>query len=133
VTPTSELPPSGGLALGIATETISLTFSTPRRLSAVAMLVAGGIGNRFGLSVERVGELQLALSTLVDRAPDDGETTVEFRVEEDSLQCRVWPVDDVEDTLPLIGRLVDLTSTSDVGGVRRADLVVRRDRITAST
>lgn len=92
---------------GTATEGISLTVSPPGRLASVATLVAGGVAGRYGLSVERVGELQLALSTVLDGVDVDAEVTMEIDVD-DVLECRLGPLGpEAERLMPVVRRLAD--------------------------
>lgn len=89
------------------TERIALTLSPPRRLTPVATLVAGGVAGRLGLSVERVGELQLALSTVLEALDEGRSVTVEFDVAE-ALECRIGPLaEDAAGLLPVVRRLAD--------------------------
>lgn len=97
-------------SLVTVTESISLTFAPPQELVSVATLVAGGVAGRFGLSVERVGDLQLALSTVLDGLDGDAPVTLELDID-DALACRLGPLRaDVEELLPIVRRLADAAS-----------------------
>lgn len=95
------------------TERIALTLDPPQRLASVATLVAGGVAGRFGLSVERVGELQLVLSTVLEALDGtDDPVAIEFEVG-DTLRCSLGPLgDDAAALVPLVRRLADGASVA---------------------
>lgn len=110
--PTPE-PAATTASLGDVTERIALTLDPPQRLASVATLVAGGVAGRFGLSVERVGELQLVLSTVLEAIDGtDDAVGIEFEVGE-TLRCSVGPLGaDAESLVPLVRRLADGASVA---------------------
>lgn len=108
------------------TESINLTLEPPQRLASVATLVAGGVAGRYGLSVERVGELQLALSTVLEALETSAPVSVELDVD-DLLECRVGPLGpDADGLVPLVRRLADEASVAHREGASWLTMVVRQ-------
>jgi hypothetical protein len=91
---------------------IKLTLSPQRRLTSVATLVAGGVGGRLELPVDRIDDLQLAITTLLGRVEDDAEVTLEFEPDGSGVTCRVGPFgESVGAVLPTVARLVTHASS----------------------
>lgn len=112
------------------TDTISLTLSPHHALTSVATLVAGGIGGRLAFPVDRIDDLQIAITTVLGGAGAPAEATLEFTVEPTSVECLVGPVDpDVKKAVSVLRRLVseaDLTERNGSTWVRlRLDAPVR--------
>lgn len=123
--PTLDRAPAAA-SLSDVTERIALSLDPPQRLASVATLVAGGVAGRFGLSVERVGELQLVLSTVLEALDGtDDAVAIEFEVG-DSLRCSLGPLgDDAAALVPLVRRLADGASIASRDG--RPWLVIALD------
>jgi hypothetical protein len=72
---------------------ITLTLPHEREFHRVAHLVLGGLAVRLELTIETLEDLQLALSTILDRAKGDGEVTVSMALVDGTLETCVRPVD----------------------------------------
>jgi len=72
---------------------ITLTLPHEREFHRVAHLVLGGLALRLELTIETLEDLQLALSTILDRAKGDGELTVSMSLVDGTLETSVGPVD----------------------------------------
>jgi hypothetical protein len=72
---------------------ITLTLPHEREFHRVAHLVLGGLAVRLELTIETLEDLQLALSTILDRAKGDGEVTVSMSLVDGTLETTVGPVD----------------------------------------
>ena len=72
---------------------ITLTLPHEREFHRVAHLVLGGLAVRLELTIETLEDLQLALSTILDRAKGDGEVTVSMSLVDGTLETSVGPVD----------------------------------------
>jgi len=72
---------------------ITLTLPHEREFHRVAHLVLGGLAVRLELTIETLEDLQLALSTILDRAKGDGELTVSMSLVDGTLETSVGPVD----------------------------------------
>jgi hypothetical protein len=72
---------------------ITLTLPQEREFHRVAHLVLGGLAVRLELTIETLEDLQLALSTILDRAKGDGEVTVSMSLVDGVLETSVGPVD----------------------------------------
>ena len=70
---------------------IVLTLPRDRRFYDVAHLVVGGLAARVDLTVDSLSDLQVALDELLPREEQDGEVTVELRVDEATLDGRIGP------------------------------------------
>ena len=70
---------------------ITLTLPRDREFHRVAHFVLGGLALRLELTIETLEDLQLALSTLLDRA--EGDVTVSMALLDGTLETRVGPVD----------------------------------------
>jgi hypothetical protein len=58
----------------------------------VASLVTGGVAGRLGYSVERIDDLQLALSSVLAAGTEDDDLAVEFVANDGLLRLRVGPL-----------------------------------------
>ena len=72
---------------------ITLTLPHEREFHRVAHLVLGGLALRLELTIETLEDLQLALSTILDRAKGDGEVTVSMALIDGVLETSIGPVD----------------------------------------
>ena len=72
---------------------ITLALPHEREFHRVAHLVLGGLAVRLELTIEMLEDLQLALSTILDRAKGDGEVTVSMTLIDGVLETSVGPVD----------------------------------------
>jgi hypothetical protein len=72
---------------------ITLTLPHEREFHRVAHLVLGGLALRLELTIETLEDLQLALSTILDRAKGDGEVTVSMALIDSVLETSIGPVD----------------------------------------
>lgn len=75
------------------TDEITLTLPNEREFHRVAHLVLGGLALRLELTIETLEDLQLALSTILDRARADGEVTVSMSLRDRTLETTIRPVD----------------------------------------
>lgn len=77
----------------------------------MASLVTGGVAGRLGYSVERIDDLQLALSSVLAAGTDGGDLAVEFAANDGLLRLRVGPlhagVGDDPNLLRIVKPLVD--------------------------
>ena len=80
---------------------ITLTIPREQPFHEVAHLVLGGVAARLNLTFESIDDLETALEALLERASDDGEVTVELRLDERAIVARVRPftVDALRDEL----------------------------------
>jgi hypothetical protein len=72
---------------------ITLTIPRHPEFHRVAHLVLGGLASRLNLTLESLEDMQLALDAILDRAEPEGEVTVGLRMDGDSLETRVGPID----------------------------------------
>ena len=91
---------------------ITLTIPREQPFHEVAHLVLGGVAARLNLTFECIDDLETALEAVLERASDDGEVTVELRLDERAIVTRVGPfaVDSLRD---------DLDRDDDSVGLRR--------------
>src|SRR6476660_222366 len=75
------------------TDEITLTLPHQREFHRVAHLVLGGLALRLELTIETLEDLQLALSTILDRARADGDVTVSMSLKDGTLETTIRPVD----------------------------------------
>jgi hypothetical protein len=80
---------------------ITLTIPREQPFHEVAHLVLGGVAARLNLTFESIDDLETALEAVLERASDDGEVTVELRLDERAIVARVGPftVDALRDEL----------------------------------
>jgi hypothetical protein len=72
---------------------ITLTLPHEREFHRVAHLVLAGLALRLELTIETLEDLQLALSTILDRAKGDREVTVSMALIDGVLETSIGPVD----------------------------------------
>ena len=72
---------------------IRLTFPPEPPFYPLAHLVVGGVATRLDLSFESVEDLQIAIESLLERAPSGDDVTVSVRVQGDAIETRVGPFD----------------------------------------
>jgi hypothetical protein len=80
---------------------ITLTIPREQPFHEVAHLVLGGVAARLNLTFESIDDLETALEAVLERASEDGEVTVELRLDERAIVTRVGPftVDTLRDEL----------------------------------
>ena len=76
------------------TDEITLTIPRDRALYSVAHLVLGGLGIRMNLTIEYLEDLQLALETVLESAPEGEDVTIVMRLDDGEMQTRVGPMND---------------------------------------
>lgn len=72
-------------------DTITLTIPREEPFHEVAHLVLGGVAARLNLTFESIDDLETALEAVLERASEDGEVTVELRLDEQAIVTRVGP------------------------------------------
>jgi hypothetical protein len=70
---------------------ITLTIPREAPFHEVAHLVLGGVAARLNLTFESLDDLETALDAVLERAADDGEVTVQLRLDEGSITARLGP------------------------------------------
>lgn len=70
---------------------ITLTIPREQPFHEVAHLVLGGVAARLNLTFESIDDLETALDAVLERASEEGEVTVELRLDEDAIVTRVGP------------------------------------------
>ena len=70
---------------------ITLTIPHEPPFHEVAHLVLGGVAARLNLTFESIDDLETALDAVLERAAEDGEVTVQLRLEEGAIVARVGP------------------------------------------
>jgi hypothetical protein len=73
------------------TDQITLTMPRERPFFGVARLVLGGLAIRLDVTVENLGDLELALDGLLDRRDGAEQITVAIGVEGNELRARIGP------------------------------------------
>ena len=73
---------------------IALTIPCERPFYPVARLVLGGLASRLNLTVETLEDLQIALDSLLEHTPREGEVTMTVRIAGDAIEARVGPFED---------------------------------------
>jgi hypothetical protein len=76
---------------------ITLTIPREQPFHEVAHLVLGGVAARLNLTFESIDDLETALDAVLERASQNGDVTVELRLNERAIVTRVGPFAD--DTL----------------------------------
>jgi hypothetical protein len=71
---------------------ITLTIPREEPFHEVAHLVLGGVAARLNLTFESIDDLETALEAVLERASEDGEVTVELRLDERAIVTRVGPL-----------------------------------------
>jgi hypothetical protein len=72
---------------------ITLTLPHEREFHRVAHLVLGGLAVRLELTIETLEDLQLALSTILDRTKGAGDVTVSMALIDGVIETSIGPVD----------------------------------------
>lgn len=75
------------------TDEITLTIPRDRDFQRVAHLVVGGLALRLDLTIETLEDLQLALSTILDRVDSDGDITVSISLKGETVETSIGPID----------------------------------------
>jgi hypothetical protein len=70
---------------------ITLTIPREEPFHEVAHLVLGGVAARLNLTFESIDDLETALEAVLERASEDGEVTVELRLDDRAIVTRVGP------------------------------------------
>jgi hypothetical protein len=70
---------------------ITLTIPREQPFHEVAHLVLGGVAARLNLTFESIDDLETALDAVLERASEEGEVTVELRLDEHAIVTRVGP------------------------------------------
>jgi hypothetical protein len=70
---------------------ITLTIPREEPFHEIAHLVLGGVAARLNLTFESIDDLETALEAVLERASEDGEVTVELRLDERAIVTRVGP------------------------------------------
>ena len=70
---------------------ITLTIPREQPFHEVAHLVLGGVAARLNLTFESIDDLETALDAVLERASEEGEVTVELRLDEDAIVTRIGP------------------------------------------
>jgi hypothetical protein len=80
---------------------ITLTIPREEPFHEIAHLVLGGVAARLNLTFESIDDLETALEAILERSSEDGEVTIELRLDERAIVTRVgpFPVDALRDEL----------------------------------
>jgi hypothetical protein len=70
---------------------ITLTIPREQPFHEVAHLVLGGVAARLNLTFESIDDLETALDAVLERAAENGEVTVQLRLDDASIVTRVGP------------------------------------------
>jgi hypothetical protein len=70
---------------------ITLTIPREQPFHEVAHLVLGGVAARLNLTFESIDDLETALDAVLERAAEDGEVTVNLRLDDEAIVTRVGP------------------------------------------
>jgi hypothetical protein len=70
---------------------ITLTIPREAPFHEVAHLVLGGVAVRLGLTFESLDDLETALDAVLERAAEEGDVTVQLRLDQASITARVGP------------------------------------------
>ncbi|HET7556435.1 MAG TPA: hypothetical protein VFJ75_12340 [Gaiellaceae bacterium] len=71
---------------------ITLTIPREEPFHEVAYLVLGGVAARLNLTFEHIDDLETALDTVLERAAEDGDVTVQLRLADGAIVTRVGPL-----------------------------------------
>jgi hypothetical protein len=82
---------AGSSTDGHSGDRIVLTIPRDEGFEDVAQLVLGGVASRLNLTFESLDDLGTGLATLLERRGDDGDLTVELRVEDDRITTLIGP------------------------------------------
>jgi hypothetical protein len=120
---------------------ISLTLPGDQAFYGVAHLVLGGLAVRLNLTFETLGDLDLALETLLERASRDGDVELRVRVLDHELRTIVGPFTSVRaeleqptaDSLNLsriLATVCDSVVVSERDGAEWVELTKRLETVT---
>ena len=70
---------------------ITLTIPREEPFHEVAHLVLGGVAARLNLTFESIDDLETALDAVLERAAENGEVTVQLRLDEGAIVARIGP------------------------------------------
>ena len=70
---------------------ITLTIPREEPFHEVAHLVLGGVAARLNLTFESIDDLETALEAVLEHASENGEVTVQLRLDERAIVTRVGP------------------------------------------
>ena len=70
---------------------ITLTIPREQPFHEIAHLVLGGVAARLNLTFESIDDLETALDAVLERAAENGDVTVQLRLDEGSIVARVGP------------------------------------------
>jgi hypothetical protein len=70
---------------------ITLTIPREEPFHEVAHLVLGGVAARLNQTFESIDDLETALEAVLERASENGEVTVQLRLDERAIVTRVGP------------------------------------------
>ena|SRR5689334_20194537 len=70
---------------------ITLTIPREQPFHEVAHLVLGGVAARLNLTFESIDDLETALDAVLERAADEGDVTVQLRIDDGAIVTRVGP------------------------------------------
>lgn len=76
----------------MSVETVELETPVGRDWGAVVRLVLGGIGDRLGLGLDDLDDLQLAVERLLAEAGSRRSVKLEFELSEGRVRARVGPL-----------------------------------------
>jgi hypothetical protein len=78
----------------VSPDEITLTLPRERPFFRIAHLVLGGLAIRLDLTLEHLEDLQLAVSSLLDRRTGPDDVTLTVRVEDEAIRAVVGPFRD---------------------------------------
>ena len=70
---------------------ITLTIPREQPFHEIAHLVLGGVAARLELTFESIDDLETALDAILERSSEDGEVTIELRLDDRAIVTRVGP------------------------------------------
>ena len=70
---------------------ITLTIPREQPFHEIAHLVLGGVAARLDLTFESIDDLETALDAVLERSSEDGEVTIELRLDDQAIVTRVGP------------------------------------------
>jgi hypothetical protein len=70
---------------------ITLTIPREQPFHEVAHLVLGGVAARLNLTFESIDDLETALEAVLERSSEDGDVTIELRLDDGAIVTRVGP------------------------------------------
>ena len=70
---------------------ITLTIPREQPFHEIAHLVLGGVAARLNLTFESIDDLETALEAVLERSSEDGEVTIELRLNDRAIVTRVGP------------------------------------------